>query len=106
MLNNENEQVIESVRQLLNHPGWKILEAGIEANVERLTSQLVDPSKDRKDKMSDEFLRAGIQWLRHVQRMGKDLVEQHDENMERKNAEKEAARMYDDRAESGHFGPI
>jgi hypothetical protein len=55
--------------------GWKTFVALMREGATRATEQLLDPSKNRKDKRSDDFLRGYIKGLRDAVRKPTEVVE-------------------------------
>ena len=98
---------LDNLAALINHAGWtRVFVPLLRQSIDNATTALLDPSRERKDSMTDDFLRGRIATAKALLLAGPAMVAEEMASRERVAEEAREAAGYAERAELGMFRPI
>lgn len=102
----EREQM-ESLRSLVTHPAWTgFFVKNLRDARDRAIAMLVNPSEERRQQMSDDFLRARIMCLEELFSLGPSVLLEWEHSLVEQQGQAEYAESLQERAELGQMAPF
>ena len=101
------DEAMNDIQLVISSRGWLDgYEPTIQAYVREATRSLTNPSKDRKDQRSDDFLRGLIKAWEAVLTMGQTALDEHAARVEEARRLRAFDGDWDERADLGRPGPL
>ena len=97
---------VEAIRIFITSDAWELFfKPAMEGMKEEWSKTMMDPSKARKEKTPDDYIRGCFETLDVILRLPETLVKEEDAKAERREREQAELHAYEERVATGYVGP-
>lgn len=91
----------DDLQSLIEHPGWKLIVANLDAQIKERTNKLDDPLQSREDVYLHEYMKGARQMARFILDLPRAIIETSEDVITAINEEKEIEDGEESDEESG-----